>query len=115
MSISTNIQVGVLPIEARFIPDSRELEIEFNNGSKYRWLVDALEMKQRTNQGWQLVPKPTDQQLDNVEIWNNGEVIEFTDIEQCFSIPGLMRGQLGSKKWMQELLSNRLQSIPTIR
>lgn len=113
MSIEAEIQVGVLPIEARFVPESRELEIEFNNGSKYRWLVDALEMKERTSDGWQLISKPSNQQLVNVEIWNNNEVVEFTDIEQCFSIPGLMRGQLGSKKWMQELLSERLQVVST--
>ena len=115
MSISADIQVGVFPIEARFIADSRELEIEFNNSSRYRWLVDALEMKQRTDQGWQLIPKPDNQQLENVEVWNNGEVVEFINIEQCFSIPGLMRGQLGSKKWMQELLSNRLPSVPSVQ
>lgn len=113
MNVDTEIQVGVLPTEARFIPESRELEIAFNNGSKYRWLVDALEMKERTRDGWQLIPKPSNQQLVDVEIWNNNEVVEFTDIEQCFSIPGLMRGQIGSKKWMQELLSRPLQDILT--
>ena len=56
MSVSADVQVGVLPIEARFISDSRELEIELNNGR-------------------------------------------------------LMRGQLGSKKWMQKLLSDYLQPV----
>ena len=113
MSVDTEIQVGVLPIEAKFIPGSRELEIEFNNGSRYRWLVDTLEMKERTQDGWRPIPKPSDQQLADVEIWNNGEVVEFVDIEQCFSVPGLMRGQLGSKRWMQELLSARMQRVTT--
>lgn len=105
-----NIQQGVLPIAGKFIPDSRELEIVFNTGSKYRWPVDALEMKERTNNGWQRIPRPENQQLANVEIWNNGEVVEFTGIEQCFSIPGLMRGQLGSERWMKELLASSLQN-----
>ena len=113
MSVDTDIQVGVLPIEARFIPGSRELEIEFNNGSRYRWLVDALEMKEKTRNGWHLISRPSEEQLAAVEIWNNGEVVEFIDIEQCFSIPGLMRGQLGSKRWMQELLSARMQNATT--
>ncbi|MEM8506008.1 MAG: hypothetical protein AAF716_23025 [Cyanobacteria bacterium P01_D01_bin.1] len=105
MSLGMDIQMGVKPVKGRFIPDSRELEIEFNTGSKYRWPVDALEMKERTSQGWQLIQKPENYQLVNIEIWNNGEVVEFTDIEQCFSISGLMRGQLGSERWMRELLS----------
>lgn len=107
MSVSTDIQQGVIPVKGRFIPDSRELEIEFNTGSRYRWPIDALEMKAKIGEEWQPIPRPENRQLTNVEIWNNGEVVEFTDLEQCFSIPGLIRGQLGSKKWMQELLGNR--------
>lgn len=105
MSAITDIYLGVKPVEGRFIADSRELEITFNTGSKYRWPVDALEMKERTSEGWQLIPRPDNRQLENVEIWNNREVVEFVDLEQCFSIPGLMRGQLGSKQWMQALLN----------
>ncbi|MEL6602763.1 MAG: hypothetical protein AAFP20_05990 [Cyanobacteria bacterium J06614_10] len=104
MSTGTEIQSGVKPVLGRFIAETRELEIEFNTGSKYRWPVDRLEMKERTEHGWQLISQPDSQQLANVEIWNNGEVVEFVDIEQCFSISGLMRGQLGSEKWMRELL-----------
>jgi len=108
MSNHVAIQSGVKPLNGRFIPDTRELEIEFNTGSKYRWPVDALEMKERSKDGWQLISRPENQQLMNVEIWNNGEVVEFVDIEQCFSIPGLMCGQLGSEKWMRNLLSASL-------
>jgi hypothetical protein len=68
--------------------------------------VDALEMKHRTSEGWQLINRPENSQLENIEIWNNGEVVEFTDIEQCFSIPGLMRGQLGSETWMRKLIAS---------
>lgn len=107
MSVSTDIQQGVVPVESRFILDSRELEIAFNTGSRYRWPVDALEMKERTDNGWQQIPRPDNQRLVNVEIWENGEVVEFTDIEQCFSIPGLMRGQLGSEQWMKQLLDSQ--------
>jgi hypothetical protein len=105
MSVSTDIHPVVKPLVGRFIANSRELEITFNNGSIYRWPVDALEMKHRTPDGWQPISRPENSQLENIEIWNNGEVVEFTDIEQCFSIPGLMRGQLGSEKWMRELLA----------
>ncbi|MEL7053155.1 MAG: hypothetical protein AAGM45_15420 [Cyanobacteria bacterium J06588_5] len=111
MSVIADIQSGVKPVDGRFIADSRELEITFNTGSKYRWPVDALEMKEQTSEGWQLIPRPENQQLESIEIWNNGEVVEFVDIEQCFSIPGLMRGHLGSKKWMQALLKE--EKLPT--
>jgi hypothetical protein len=107
MSVNIDIQKGVRPLKGRFIADSRELEIEFNTGSRYRWPIDTLEMKAKNSNGcWQLIPKPENQQLANIEIWNNGEVVEFADIEQCFSIPGLMCGQLGSEQWMQKLLLN---------
>lgn len=104
------IQEGVLPVDARFIVETRELEIEFNIGSRYRWPVDSLEMKTRTTDGWQPIARPDNEHLMNVEVWNNGEVVEFTDIEQCFSIPGLMRGRLGSEKWMQRILGIQLRS-----
>ena len=98
----------VLPVTARYLPASRQLEISFNTGASYRWPVDALEMIERTEDGsnWVQIPRPTDEQLANVRIWNNKELVEFTDLDQHFSIPGLMAGQLGSKRWMAKLLAS---------
>jgi len=100
-------EITVTPVSATYLSSSRELEITFNTGAKYRWPVDALEMLERSEDGqrWAQIPKPTNEQLSNVRIWNNKEILEFTDIEQHFSIPGLMSGQLGSKRWMAKLLA----------
>ena len=105
-AIQTDAIAQIEPVAARYIAESRVLEIEFNVGSVYRWPVDSLQMRNYTPNGWVDVPRPTDEQLMNVEIWPHGEVVEFADIEQCFEIAQLVRGQLGSKKWMEKLLSD---------
>lgn len=106
-AIQPEITVEIEPLAARYLVESRSLEIEFNVGAVYRWPVDALEMRSYTSKGWVDAPRPTDEQLMNVEIWPHKEVVEFVDIEQCFEIAQLMRGQLGSKKWMEKLLNQR--------
>lgn len=103
--ISPDIETGVEPVEACYVAQSRELEIVFNTGARYRWPVDSLEMREKTVDGWQDMPEPTDEQLAKVRLWPHKEVVEFSNIEQCFEIAALMRGQLGSKRWMERLLS----------
>ena len=100
-----SIKKGVEPLEACYIAQSRELEVRFNTGALYRWPVDSLQMQEKTASGWKNISPPTDEQLVNVRLWPHKEVVEFADIEQCFEISALMRGQLGSKQWMEELLS----------
>ena len=102
----SDIAVEVEPVSAQYLVNSRMLEIKFNTGAVYRWPVDSLEMRTYTSEGWVEVPRPTDEQLVNVEIWPHKEVVEFTDIEQCFEIDQLVRGQLGSQKWMDRLLKS---------
>ncbi|MBE9064295.1 hypothetical protein [cf. Phormidesmis sp. LEGE 11477] len=103
--IAPGIEKGVEPSATRYLAQSRELEIRFNTGARYRWPVESLQMREKTANGWQDIPTPTDEQLANVRLWPHKEVVEFTDIEQCFEIAALMRGQLGSKQWMEKLLS----------
>lgn len=99
------IETGVEPLAVRYLAQSRELEVTFNTGARYHWPVDSLQMQERTVKGWQDIPRPTDEQLANVRLWPHKEVVEFTDIEQCFEIAALMRGQLGSRQWMKKLLN----------
>lgn len=101
----SNIELGVEPISAKYLSQSRELEIIFNTGARYLWPVDSLQMIEKTSNGWETIPKPTDAQLSKVRLWPHKEVVEFSNIEQCFEISSLIRGQLGSKKWMHELLN----------
>ena len=78
---------------------------------KGRWAVDSLQMIRRGKDGWEPVPTPTDAELPHVVIWEGGDVIEFPEIDQHYSIPGLLRGQLGSKQWMQQLSNLDMQKI----
>jgi hypothetical protein len=98
-------EAAVEAAATRYLSESRELEITFNTGAIYRWPVDALQMLERTADGWQDIPRPTDEQLANVRLWPHKEVVEFTSIEQCFEVAALIRGQLGSKSWMSTLLN----------
>ena len=92
--------------QARFIAETRQLEIIFNNGAEYRWPVDSLEMLVFRDGEWlNLHPRPSDDQLVDVEIWPGGEIVEFSRISQGFEISELVRGKLGSEQWMRSLLS----------
>ena len=89
---------------ARFIAETRQLEIVFSNGAEYRWPVDALEMLIFREGEWvQRSTRPTDDQLRKVEIWPGGEIVEFCEISQGFEISELVRGKLGSESWMRRL------------
>lgn len=93
------------PVNARFLAESRELEIEFNTGMRCRWPVDGLQFTRSVDSHISDVdPRPTDEQLLEVVLWPNGEVVEFVAIEQGFEVAALMRGELGSRKWMDGLL-----------
>ncbi len=105
MQAIPSMEEGVELLAARYLPQSRELEITFNTGALYRWPVDSLQMQEKTASGWQSISPPTNEQLANVRLWPHKEVVEFTDIEQYFEVAALMRGQLGSRRWMNHLLS----------
>ncbi|NJM99202.1 MAG: hypothetical protein HC800_20540 [Phormidesmis sp. RL_2_1] len=101
------IAEAIKATQARFIAETRQLEIVFNNGAEYRWPVDALEMLVFRDGEWSnLHPRPHDEQLMKVEIWPGGEIVEFSQINQGFEISELVRGKLGSAAWMRSLLSN---------
>ncbi|MEO0455996.1 MAG: hypothetical protein AAF152_05340 [Cyanobacteria bacterium P01_A01_bin.114] len=72
------------------------------NGFKFVIYLDA---SSRTGQH-QSLPAPTDEKLSDVVIWEGGNVVEFSTIDQHYSIPALLRGQLGSKRWMERLSSS---------
>lgn len=91
--------------QARFIAETRQLEIVFNNGAEYRWPIDSLEMLVFRDGEWlSLHPRPSDDQLVDVEIWPGGEIVEFSQISQGFEISELVRGKLGSEAWMRSLI-----------
>ncbi len=92
-----------IPTAVRYLPDSRELEMEFGPHFKGRWAIDALQMLRRGEHGWESIPAPSEAELSTVVLWGGGDVIEFPAIDQHYSVPALLRGQLGSKQWMEQL------------
>lgn len=97
------------PTAVQYLPDSRELEISFGKHFKGRWAIDSLQMLRIGSNGWETLPPPTDAELSEVILWEGKDVVEFPLIDQHYSIPALLRGQLGSKQWMQQL-SNSTQT-----
>ncbi len=53
--------------------------------------------------GWEALRAPTDTELSDVMLWEGGDVVKFPTIDQRYSIAALLRGQLGSKQWMEKL------------
>lgn len=104
--MSSVLAKTVTATHARFITETRQLEISFNNGAQYRWPVDSLEMLVFREGEWvQLAPRPIDDQLKKIEIWPGGEIVEFCEISQGFEISELVRGKLGSESWMRSLIN----------
>lgn len=99
-------QTTPTPTSVRYLADSRELEISFGKYFKGRWSVEALQMMRIGENGWESLPTPTDAELADVMLWEGGDVVEFSAIDQHYSIAALLRGQLGSKQWMEKLSAN---------
>lgn len=79
------------PIAARYVASVRSLEIEFENGSSYRYPVDKLDFSRWNGTTYvPLEPKPTDTDLEAVVLWPNGEIVEFEDIDQGFEVAQLI-------------------------
>ncbi|MEO0770382.1 MAG: DUF2442 domain-containing protein [Cyanobacteria bacterium J06649_4] len=77
-------------IAARYIPESRELELKFSSGARLGCPVDALEMVNWTGSKFVQAPRPSNEQLANVRVWAGGYAVDFPDIEQNFDIDELM-------------------------
>ncbi|MEL7512220.1 MAG: DUF2442 domain-containing protein [Cyanobacteria bacterium J06554_3] len=71
--------------------------IEFSIGSEYRFPPDIV----------QGLNKATDDQLSNIELFPSGSVIRWPELDVDLSIPLLLEGIFGSKKWMATLNSSK--------
>lgn len=109
--MNMKLTVPQSPTTARYLTNSRELEIEFGAHFKGRWTVDSLQMIRRGAKGWEPISSPSDADLSEVVIWEGGDVVKFPALDQHYSIPALLRGQLGSKQWMQKLSSTRREAV----
>lgn len=78
---------------ACFDAETREVVVEFNNGSKFIFPADK-------GQGLQ---GATDEQLANIKLFPGGAGLRWEDLDVDLSIPYLMEGIFGSKLWMREM------------
>ena len=84
------------PIAARYLASARALEIEFENGSSYRYPVDRLDFSRWDGNTYiPLEPRPTDTDLEAVSLWPNGEIVEFESINQGFEVAQLISELIG--------------------
>ena len=96
---ATKLSLKLKPIAARYLADVRlssgeaspSLEIEFENGSSYRYPVDRLDFNRWDGNAYiPLEPRPTDADLEAVALWPNGEIVEFENIDQGFEVAQLI-------------------------
>lgn len=95
---------------ARYVTDSRDLEITLDDGSRHLIPVDRLEMVKNTSDAFAPIEKPTNEQLADVKIWGGGASIYWESIEQIFLVEELMAGVYGRPAWMKRLLVSTQQS-----
>ncbi len=85
------LSLKLKPVAARYLAAVRSLEIEFENGSSYRYPVDRLDFSRWNGTAYlPLDPKPTDADLETVVLWPNGEIVEFENIGQGFEVAQLI-------------------------
>ena len=89
------------PVAVGYDSVSREVTIQFADGSKSSWPVRLLEMVKYDGVEWVSI-QPTDEELANVELWGE-DSIQWDELDQAFRIEDLRNGIYGRKSWMQKL------------
>ena len=87
---------------ASYDRSSKALVIQFLDGSILSIPVRLLEMVSYDGSEWVSV-KPSDEQLDAVEVSYHGDRIIWDDIGQRYRINDLKQGIYGRKAWMDGL------------
>ncbi|MEL7226054.1 MAG: hypothetical protein AAGL17_14705 [Cyanobacteria bacterium J06576_12] len=87
----SSLSLKTQPVSVRYVADVRVLEIEFENGISYRYPVSRLNFNRWDGNAYvPLTPAPTDADLQAVELWPSGEIIEFETISQSFQVSQLI-------------------------
>lgn len=95
-----------LAVSARYLPESREIEVMLDDGSRHAWPVDRLEMLKNTPDGFEPVIDPPAELLMDVKVYGGGSSIYWEKLEQVFAVDELLAGVYGRKKWMESLAVN---------
>ncbi|MGO8953461.1 MAG: DUF2442 domain-containing protein [Rhodomicrobium sp.] len=81
-------------VAAEYDPSRRMIVVGLNNGTEVRFPADKL----------QGLPGATAEELADIEISPAGFDLHFPKLDADFSLPALLDGVFGSRKWMAEVL-----------
>lgn len=83
-------------ITVRYDKKQKRVIIDLNTGATYIF-------PPRLAQG---LSQATDEELADVKILGHGFTLEWTKLDEHFSVKGLLAGVFGNKVWMENLSSN---------
>lgn len=78
---------------ARYDPASGRIEIELKDGCLFAFPTEIA----------QGLRGATPEQLAAVEVEGNGYALHWEELDADFTVPGLLAGRFGTKRWMSEL------------
>jgi len=82
-----------LAASARYDTTTKRLVIELKNGSTF--IVPASLVQGRAD--------ATDEQRNEVEVWGEGYALRWEQLDLDFTVPGLVSGVFGTKRYMASL------------
>lgn len=82
-----------LATSARYDAKRRRIVLELNNGSMFAFPADAVQFLQGASHA----------DLADIEIWGEGYALRWDKLDVDFTVPGLLAGIFGTKKYMASL------------
>ena len=79
-------------VSAVYNPQTRRIELELRNGCLFAFPVDIT----------QGLCGATDAQLAAVEVWDDGEALHWEELDEDYSVPGLLAGRFGTRRWLEQ-------------
>jgi hypothetical protein len=82
-----------LATSARYDPKRRRVVLELNNGSMFAFPTEAVEFLQGASHA----------DLADIEVWGEGYALRWDKLDVDFTVPGLLAGIFGTKRYMAQL------------
>jgi hypothetical protein len=82
-----------LATSARYDAKRGRVVLELNNGSMFAFPTDAVQFLQGASHA----------ELADIEIWGGGYALRWDKLDVDFTVPGLLAGIFGTKKYMASL------------
>lgn len=82
-----------LATSARYDARRRRIVLELNNGATFAFPTEAVQGLQGASHA----------QLADIEVWGEGYALRWDQLDVDFTVPGLLAGIFGTKKYMASL------------